>query len=117
MIKIVYICSPFSGDVARNTENARKFCKYAVSKGVMPIAPHLLFPQFLDDNCPVEREKGLAFGLALLEKADELWVYCEYAPPATQELACVNPQSNTTIMAATFDMRLSLFCVHLAIRT
>jgi hypothetical protein len=41
----------------------------------MPIAPHLLFPQFLDDNCPVEREKGLAFGLALLEKADELWVF------------------------------------------
>jgi hypothetical protein len=75
MVKIVYICSPFSGDVARNTENARKFCKYAVSKGVMPIAPHLLFPQFLDDNCPMEREKGLAFGLALLEKTDELWVF------------------------------------------
>jgi len=75
MVKIVYICSPFSGDVARNTENARNYCKYAVSKGVMPIAPHLLFPQFLDDNCPIEREMGLVFGLALLEKADELWVF------------------------------------------
>jgi hypothetical protein len=75
MINIVYICSPFSGDVARNIENARKYCKYAVGKGVMPIAPHLLFPQFLDDNCPVEREKGLTFGLALLEKVDELWVF------------------------------------------
>ena len=75
MVKIVYICSPFSGDVALNAENARMYCKYAVSKGVMPIAPHLLFPQFLDDNCPVEREMGLAFGLALLEKTDELWVF------------------------------------------
>ena len=78
MVKIVYICSPFSGDVARNTENARNYCKYAVSKGVMPIAPHLLFPQFLDDNCPVEREKGLVFGLALLEKVDELWAFGAY---------------------------------------
>ena len=78
MTKIVYICSPFSGDVARNTEKARNYCKYAVSKGVTPIAPHLLFPQFLDDNCPVEREKGLAFGLALLEKVDELWVFGTY---------------------------------------
>ena len=75
MIKVVYICSPFSSDVIRNTENARRYCKYAVSKGVLPIAPHLLFPQFLDDNCPMEREKGLAFGLVLLEKADELWVF------------------------------------------
>ena len=75
MIKIVYICSLFSGDVVQNTENARKYCKYAVSQGVLPIAPHLLFPQFLDDNCPVEREKGLAFGLILLEKVDELWVF------------------------------------------
>jgi hypothetical protein len=75
MVKIVYICSPFSGDVIRNTENACRYCRYAVSKGVLPIAPHLLFPQFLDDNCPVEREKGLTFGLVLLEKVDELWVF------------------------------------------
>jgi len=75
MVKVVYICSPFSGDVIQNTENARRYCKYAVSQGVLPIAPHLLFPQFLDDNCPVEREKGLVFGLVLLKKADELWVF------------------------------------------
>jgi len=78
MVKIAYICSPFSGDVAKNTENARRFCKFAVSEGYLPLAPHLLFPQFLDDDCPEERELGLTFALELLGKADELWVFGMY---------------------------------------
>ena len=45
---IVYICSPFSGDVETNVANARRYSRYAVDKGYIPIAPHLLFPQFLD---------------------------------------------------------------------
>jgi hypothetical protein len=75
MAKIAYICSPFSGDVVQNTINARRFCKFAVSEGFLPLAPHLLFPQFLDDDCPEERELGLAFALDLLGKANELWVF------------------------------------------
>ena len=47
---IVYICSPFSGDVETNVANARRYSRYAVDKGYIPIAPHLLFPQFLDDE-------------------------------------------------------------------
>ena len=43
---IVYICSPFSGDVETNVANARRYSRYAVDKGYIPIAPHLLFPQF-----------------------------------------------------------------------
>jgi hypothetical protein len=38
------------------------------------LAPHLLFPQFLDEFDPEQRERGLAFGIALLDKCDELWV-------------------------------------------
>ena len=52
---IVYICSPFSGDVETNVANARRYSRYAVDKGYIPIAPHLLFPQFLDDENPEER--------------------------------------------------------------
>ncbi len=40
---LVYICSPYSGDVKANVKAARKYCRYAVDKGYMPIAPHLLF--------------------------------------------------------------------------
>ena len=36
---------------------------FAVDAGYIPIAPHLLFPQFLDDNKPKERELGLFSGM------------------------------------------------------
>ena len=54
---IVYICSPYAGDVENNTAAARRYCRFAVEVGYIPIAPHLLFPQFLNDSNPKEREK------------------------------------------------------------
>lgn len=72
---IVYICSPFSGDVETNVANARRYSRYAVDKGYIPMAPHLLFPQFLDDTNPKERELGLEFGKAIIEKCSEVWVF------------------------------------------
>ncbi|NCB78292.1 MAG: hypothetical protein EOM03_03085 [Clostridia bacterium] len=72
---IVYICSPYSGDVERNVAAARRYCRFAVDQGYIPIAPHLLFPQFLDDNRPDERELGLFFGNALMSKCAEVWVF------------------------------------------
>ena len=49
---IVYICSPYAGDVQANTEAARRYSRFAVETGYIPIAPHLLFPQFLNDADP-----------------------------------------------------------------
>ena len=72
---IVYICSPYSGDVDENVAAARRYCRYAVEQGYIPIAPHLLFPQFLDDNNVKERELGLFFGNALMSKCSEVWVF------------------------------------------
>lgn len=51
------------------------YSRYAVDKGYIPIAPHLLFPQFLDDDNPDERELGLFFGNALMSKCAEVWVF------------------------------------------
>ena len=36
---IVYICSPFSGDVETNVANARRYSRYAVDKGYIPTTP------------------------------------------------------------------------------
>ena len=72
---IVYICSPYSGDTERNIKNAKRYSRFAVDKGYIPIAPHLLFPQFLDDDNPEERELGLFFGNALMSKCAEVWVF------------------------------------------
>lgn len=74
---IVYICSPFSGDVKENKKKARTYSRFAVKKGYLPITPHLLFPQFLDDENPDEREIGLHMGLVLMTKCVEVWVFGE----------------------------------------
>ena len=72
---LVYICSPFAGDVERNVRNARRYCRFAVESGAIPLAPHLLFPQFLDDGKPAERAAGMFAGLVLLGKCGQLWVF------------------------------------------
>ena len=74
---IVYVCSPFSGDPAGNAEKARRYCRFAVDGGYAPFAPHLFFPQFLDDGIPEERELGLFMAIIMLTKCAELWVFGE----------------------------------------
>ena len=59
-------------------ENARRYSRFAVDAGYIPIAPHLLFPQFLSDDNPKERQLGLLFGNALMSKCSEVWVFGEY---------------------------------------
>ena len=39
-----------------------------------PIAPHLLYPQILNDTDPSERACGLAMGRQLLTVCSEVWV-------------------------------------------
>ena len=72
---IVYICSPYAGDIDTNIDAARRYSRFAVDKGYIPVAPHLLFPQFLDDADPDERELGIFFGNAIMSKCSEVWVF------------------------------------------
>lgn len=72
---LVFICSPFAGDMVRNAERTRAYCRFAVSKNCIPIAPHLLFPQFMEEADPAQRELGIFFGLVLQSKCKEVWVF------------------------------------------
>lgn len=74
MNQLVYIASPLSGDVARNLDFARQACRYAIAQGVTPFAPHLLYPQMLNDSNPAERQLGLEMGNQMLELCDALWL-------------------------------------------
>lgn len=71
----VFISSPFAGDTKRNTENARRYCAFAVRSGYTPFAPHLFYPQFLSDDDAEERELGISMGLAFLDVCKECWVF------------------------------------------
>lgn len=70
---VVYVCSPYSGDIERNTANARMYSRFAVAKNTIPFAPHLLLPQYISE----EHERGLAMFMnkVFLGKCDELWVF------------------------------------------
>lgn len=72
---LVYICSPFAGDTRGNMEKARRYSRFAVRNACIPFAPHLLFPQFMDDGKPAEREIALFMGMVLLGKCDQMWVF------------------------------------------
>lgn len=58
---MVYICSPYSGDTQHNTEQAKKYSRFAYEQGAIPMTPHLLYPQH--------------FNYVLLGNCSELWVF------------------------------------------
>ena len=72
---LVYICSPYAGDVKQNVHMARVYSRFAVRNTCIPLAPHLLFPQFMDDGIPSERELALFMGMVLLTKCEQVWVF------------------------------------------
>ena len=84
MNQLVYIASPLSGDVAHNLDFARQACRYAIAQGVTPFAPHLLYPQMLNDNDPAERQLGLEVGNQMLELCDALWLCGDRVSPGME---------------------------------
>ena len=72
---LVYICSPLSGDIPGNQDKARRYCRFAVDSGYIPLAPHLFFPQFMRENVQAERDLALFMDVVLLSKCAEIWVF------------------------------------------
>lgn len=73
-MKLVYICSPLKGNMEANKRKANEYCARAANMGVIPLAPHTIFTQYLDDTLPDQRQQCLDMGLELLRHCDELWV-------------------------------------------
>lgn len=71
----VYIISRYRSEdpeqLALNINVARYFCKEIVDEGKVPVAPHLFYTQFLDDNEEADRISGLKLGIWELRQADE----------------------------------------------
>ena len=79
--KLIYVCSAYKGikgfndDVNMNKIKARRFCSFVLSTGNVPFAPHLIYPQFLDDGKPDERETGLMCAFEVMYYCKELWCF------------------------------------------
>jgi len=71
----VYVISRYKAKTRRerrfNQQVAAYFCKHIAAEGNRPVAPHLFYTDFLNDDDPEERSAGLAFGIADLDECDE----------------------------------------------
>ena len=70
---LVYVASAYSGDVTTNIEKAKQYCRFSLEQGQIPLAPHLMFPLFMNDHDSSERELAIFMDVILLGKCDELW--------------------------------------------
>lgn len=72
---LVYVCSPYSGDVEMNVQRARKYSRFAVDQGAIPLTPHLILPQFMSEQ--TERDLAMFMNMVYLGRCEELWVFGE----------------------------------------
>lgn len=90
MAKLIYLCSPYRGDVKYNTQMAMLIGREIAMRGMVPVIPHLYLPMLLNDDDEHERDLGLDAALVLLGHCDEMWVYDDNRSPTdgmAQELA------------------------------
>jgi len=104
MRKKVFICSPFRGDMEGNARRAAVYSRMACEEGHLPIAPHLLFPQFLNEGIEGERRLGIAMGMELLALCDEVWVFGEATAGMAAEIASATEQGKEIIFKETEGM-------------
>lgn len=78
----IYVCSPFRTNKLftekENIENAIKYARQVIEQGDMPIVPHLMYPQILDDSKDSDREKGINFDLELILLCDKVYVFGDF---------------------------------------
>lgn len=70
----VYIISRYTAPTPEerqfNIDVCRYFCRLLAKQGIRPVAPHLFYTQFINDDNPEERSLGLQFGIAELDDCD-----------------------------------------------
>ncbi len=75
MKKLIYVASPYRGDVEKNVAYAKECCNFVLEQGCFFYCPHLSLPQILDDTKAEERELALEIGKEMLLRCDEIWVF------------------------------------------
>lgn len=75
---LLYVCSPYRGDTKRNKEYARKLTRTALDNGFVPVTVHLYLTEVTDEQNPEERKRGMAAGMAILEKCKYILIGDKY---------------------------------------
>jgi len=121
----VYICHPLSCAVNDNVNRVQQIC-LEIMRGVRnalhgrddgytsrlpweakglygrgfpcPLAPHLLFPTFMDDDTDVERNLAMDWCITLLDSCEKLWVIGKHVSVGMQEEITHAAQQNIEII-------------------
>ena len=83
--RIIYISHAFRSDPYWNIERVRAICRRLAADGLLPLAPHLLLPRFIDEWS--QRKLAVSYCLRLVSIADELWVFGDVSDGMRQEIA------------------------------
>lgn len=75
---LLYVCSPYRGNIKRNKEYARELTRAAINSGFSPVTVHLYLTEVLDDNKPQERNMGMAAGQEILKQCKYILLGEEY---------------------------------------
>lgn len=76
-MKRVMIESPYAGKTDENILYLVLCISDSLEKGESPFASHYIYPNFLEDDIPEERRKGIAAGYAWGKTADLIAVYID----------------------------------------
>lgn len=78
LMPFVYVCSRYraktSEERLQNIELAKHACERVIQMGAIPIAPHLYFTRFLNDNDEFERDFGMEAGKKMMEMCSSFFV-------------------------------------------
>ena len=78
-MKIVYIAHPIGGDVSANVQKILAIVKHInlTMPGVVPFAPYIVDVLAMNDDVPLERERGIrnCFTILNSEIVDQVWLY------------------------------------------
>ena len=87
--RLVYICSPHTGDPREVEVFDKLYCYYAMCEEHTPVAPYLIFPQlFGGDQYHPSGRVDKYDAEKLLSKCDELWLirYCGMTAEMAEEI-------------------------------
>lgn len=92
----VILESPYSGDVTRNVDYARKcMLDCIVNHNESPLVSHLLYTQCLDDLKPEQRTLGMTAGFAWYPVTEKCVVYTDYGISRGMEVGIQEAKRNS----------------------
>ena len=74
---VVIVESPYAGDIDGNRKYAVDACADCFSRGEIPFASHLLYPQVLNELKPQDRELGIQGGYKFWPLAKRVVFYTD----------------------------------------